>query len=250
MIGQKKDTNIDFNNITEDDAERLAILSFSVLCSFLSLVKTAYQVNVPDPDSRRQDKQHKENAPCFKVTLFFFKFTCVLFRILSLAFFFVYLRQWTMVLVVTAFFSNVIILFCVGASTTIIIILGAISIFVPNGYLLYNFAGTIHVDLIRSESKILFLTSTFVVNFIWMAGIIAVMVLAETSRLPDEHVISDQSTQYKFVMGMNIGLLVMGVLSFIMALVHWFASIAPLFEDPEDAMSLQLQSEQVLILSS
>ena len=96
----------------------------------------------------------------------------------------------------------------------------------------------------------MFLTSTFVVNFIWMTGTIAVRVLAETSRLPDEHVISDQSTQYKFVMGMNIGLLVMGVLSFIMALVHWFASIAPLFEDPEDAMSLQLQSEQVLILSS
>eukprot|EP00092_Neocalanus_flemingeri_P029066 GFUD01031553.1.p1 GENE.GFUD01031553.1~~GFUD01031553.1.p1 ORF type:complete len:480 (-),score=73.85 GFUD01031553.1:159-1598(-) len=242
MIGQKKDTNLDFNNITEDDAERLAILSFSVLCSFMSLVKTAYQVNVPDPDPRRQDKQHKENAPCFKFTLFLFKFTCVLFRILSLSFFFVYLRQWTMLLIFTAFVSNVIILFCVGASITIIIILGAISIFVPNGYLLYNFAGTIHVDLTRRESKILFLTSTFVVNFIWFAGIVGVIVLAETSRLPDEHIIADQSTQYKFVMGMDISLMVVGILSSILALVHWFTAIAPLFEDPEDAISLQIQS--------
>eukprot|EP00090_Calanus_glacialis_P016767 TRINITY_DN26239_c0_g1_i1.p1 TRINITY_DN26239_c0_g1~~TRINITY_DN26239_c0_g1_i1.p1 ORF type:complete len:478 (+),score=77.25 TRINITY_DN26239_c0_g1_i1:95-1528(+) len=234
MIGQKKDTNIDFNEITEDDAERLAILSFSVLCSFLSLVKTAYQVNVPDPDPRRRDKQYKKNAPCFKVTLFFFKLTCVLFRILSLSFFFVYLRQWTMLLVVTAFFSNVVILFCVEASITIIIILGAISIFVPNGYLLYNFAGTIHVDLTRSQSKILFLTSTFVVNFIWFAGIVGVIVLAEVYKLPDEHAITDQSTQYKFVMAMDIFLLIIGVLSSILALVHWYASIEKLFEDPEE----------------
>jgi len=233
MIGQKKD-DIDFNTLSEDDAERLAILSFSVICSFLSLAKTAYQVNVPDPDPRRRDKQHKKNAPCFKVTLFFFKFFCVLFRILSLSFFFVYLRQWTMLLVFTAFFSNVVILFCVEASVTIVIILGAISIFVPNGYLLYNFAGTIHVDLTRNESKIFFLTSTFVVNLIWFAGIIGVIVLAEVYRLPDEHAIEDQSTQYKFVMAMDIFLLIVGVLSSILALVHWYVSIEKLFEDPEE----------------
>jgi hypothetical protein len=234
MIGQKKDTNIDFSNITEDDAERLAILSFSVLCSFLSLVKTAYQVNVPDCDPRRKAKQNKKNAPYFKVSLFFFKFFCVLFRILSLSFFFVYLRQWTMLLIVTAFISNVVILFCVEASITIVIILGAISIFVPNGYLLYNFAGTIHVDLTRNQSKILFLASTFLVNCIWFAGIISVMVLAEVYKLPAEHAIKDELTQYKFVMAMDIFLLVMGILSSIMALVHWYANIEKLFEGPDE----------------
>jgi len=139
-----------------------------------------------------------------------------------------------MLLVFTAFFSNVVILFCVEASVTIVIILGAISIFVPNGYLLYNFAGTIHVDLTRNESKIFFLTSTFVVNLIWFAGIIGVIVLAEVYRLPDEHAIEDQSTQYKFVMAMDIFLLIVGVLSSILALVHWYVSIEKLFEDPEE----------------
>jgi len=234
MIGQKKDTNIDFNNITEDDAERLAILSFSVLCSFLSLVKTAYQVNVPDPDPRRKAKQNKKNAPYFRVSLFFFKFFTVLFRILSLSFFFVYLRGWTMLLIATAFISNVVILFCVETSITIVIILGAISIFVPNGYLLYNFAGTIHVDLTRTQSKILFLTSTFIVNFIWFAGIIGVIVLAEVYKLPAEHAIKDEMTQYKFVMAMDIFLMVTGVISSIMALVHWYVNVEKLFEGPEE----------------
>ena len=45
LTGQRKDTNIDFKDITEDDAERLAILSFSTLMSYLSLVKTAYAVS-------------------------------------------------------------------------------------------------------------------------------------------------------------------------------------------------------------
>ena len=82
LIGQKKDDNINWDEISEDDAERLAILSFSVLMSFISLVKTAVNVNIPDPDPRRQTKQYKENVPCFKVSLWFFTLTTVLFRLL------------------------------------------------------------------------------------------------------------------------------------------------------------------------
>merc|ERR1712176_1444798 len=103
-----------------------------------------------------------------------------------------------MILVVTAFLTNVLILFCVGASITIVLILGAISIFVPNGYLLYNFAGTIQVNLERRESKVYFLSSTLVVNLIWLVGVIAVAVLAEHDQLPAAHVIADKCTQYKF----------------------------------------------------
>ena len=51
----------------------------------------------------------------------------------SLSVFLVYLRLWTMILIGTAFLCNVIVLGCVGCSISIIIILGAISIFVPNG---------------------------------------------------------------------------------------------------------------------
>ena len=188
MVGHKRNTNIDFNNIRKEDATRLAILSLSILVSFISLVKTAVQVNVPDPDERRKDKQHKENVPHYKLSLIVFTFFCVLYRLLrlsvnptsnsvsnvsysSLAVFCVYLKQWTIILVVSAFISNVTVLWCVGTSITIVIILGAISIFVPNGYLLYNFAGTLAVDLDRKQSRILFLSFTLAVNIIWLLGI-------------------------------------------------------------------------------
>ena len=82
MVGHKRNTNIDFNNIRKEDATRLAILSLSILVSFISLVKTAVQVNVPDPDERRKDKQHKENVPHYKLSLIVFTFFCVLYRLL------------------------------------------------------------------------------------------------------------------------------------------------------------------------
>merc|ERR1719150_46230 len=125
-----------------------------------------------------------------------------------------------MLLIATAFISNVVILFCVETSITIVIILGAISIFVPNGYLLYNFAGTLLVDLSQHASKVLFLSSTLGVNIIWLLGNITIILLANYSSegLPGEHVIRDQETQYKFVMGMNIGLVTAGVLASVLAI--------------------------------
>ena len=68
-------------------------------------------------------------------------------------------------------------------------------------YLLYNFAGTLPVDLPKQGSKIFFLCSTILVNLVWMAGNIGTMLLAEYSELPGQHVIADMSTQYIFVMG-------------------------------------------------
>jgi len=244
LIGQKKDTNIDFNNITEDDAERLAILCFSILVSFISLTKTAVNVNIPDPDPRRQAKQYKHNVPywkcccckvsSFKISLSFFTFFCVIFRLLSLAVFLVYLRGYTMILVVTAFLSNVAVLAYVGTSISIIIILGAISIFVPNGYLLYNFAGTLPVDFPRRGSKAFYMCSTLVVNMIWLAGNVAVILLGIYSELPGQHVISDMETQHKFVNGMNIGLIICGTISSILGLIHWFCCIEKLFIEPQE----------------
>lgn len=52
---------------------------------------------------------------------------------LSLAFFLVYLRYWTLIFLITAFVYNMTVLCCVGTSISITFILGAISIFVPNG---------------------------------------------------------------------------------------------------------------------
>ena len=53
--------------------------------------------------------------------------------LLSLAFFLVYLRYWTLIFLITAFVYNMTVLCCVGTSISITFILGAISIFVPNG---------------------------------------------------------------------------------------------------------------------
>jgi len=234
LIGQKKDTNIDFNKIDYDDVERLIVLSISILISFISLVKTAYQVNVPDPDPRRRQKQDKKSSKWkFKITNGLFNTFCVLFRILSLSYLFVYLRQYTVIIIAAAFVSNIIVLSCIGASVTIVVILGTISIFVPNGYLLYNFAGTLTVDFTRRGSQIFFLSSSLIVNVIWMLGIGAVLGLAVNSKLPKEQIIGN-TDQYKFVIGMTIGLFIAGVISSICALIHWFISIERLFEPPED----------------
>ena len=253
LIGQRKDTNIDFSNITENDAERLAILCFSVLISFISLVKTAVNVNVPDPDERRQAKQYKQNVPSikmccvkvssFKISLIVFTFFCVLFRLLSLSVFLVYLRAWTLILILTAFLSNIIVLGCIGTSISLIIVLGAISIFVPNGYLLYNFAGTLLLDLSVQNTKNYFLSSTLMVNMIWMAGNTATILLAEYSELPGEHVIQDKSTQYKFVIGMNTGLLICGVISSILGVLHWYFCIRKLFDVPPEESEEEIEME-------
>ena len=76
--------------------------------------------------------------------------------------------------------------------------------------------------------------------------------LAEHDELPGEFVIKDKSTQYKFLVGkyfyvqlvmsrvhvsfpgMGIGLVSVGLISSILAIVHWFFCIRRLFRDPEE----------------
>ena len=48
-------------------------------------------------------------------------------------------------------------------------------------YLLYNFAGTLLVDLSQHASKVLFLSSTLGVNIIWLLGNITIILLANYS---------------------------------------------------------------------
>ena len=50
LIGQRKDKyglgdDLDWKNLSEDDAQRLAVLSFSIFMSYCSIVKTAYGVS-------------------------------------------------------------------------------------------------------------------------------------------------------------------------------------------------------------
>ena len=190
------------------------------------------QVNVPDPDPRRKQPQDKKCSKYrFKITNCLFTATCVFFRLLSLAYFFVYLRQYTIIIIAAAFISNAIVLYCVEASVTVLFFLGSISIFVPNGYLLYNFAGTFPVDFTRRGSMALFFGSTLIVNFIWLLGVASVQILGDPSvaMLPKEKLIGEVDQQ-EFVMAMTIILFTTGFLSSLLALIHWFVSIEKLFE--------------------
>ena len=63
--------------------------------------------------------------------------------------------------------------------------------------------------------------------------------------LPGEHVIRDQETQYKFVMGMNIGLVTAGVLASVLAIVHWYACVQKLFLEPETVAVEDSNSNEV-----
>ena len=144
-----------------------------------------------------------------------------------------------MILLFTAFVFNMIVLGCVGTELSITIILGTISIFVPNGYLLYNFAGTLLVDLPRRSSKVLFLASTLAVNIIWMLGNLAVVLLAELDDLPANYVIKNIHIHYHFVMGMNVALAAVGVISSMLGLIHWFCCIEKLFVEPEETVEME-----------
>ena len=48
LIGQRKDKygqeDLDFSDLSADDAQRLAVLSFSIFMSYCSIVRTAYGV--------------------------------------------------------------------------------------------------------------------------------------------------------------------------------------------------------------
>merc|ERR1719193_929145 len=240
MRGHKKGTNIDWDNIKEDDVERLLLLSASSFFSFISLVKTSYSVNIPDPDPRRTQLQCKENAKFYKLTLILFNFFCILYRIIGIAFFCVYIKKYTVILIITGFLVNLVALHRAGASPTISIILGAISLFVPNGYILYNFAGTLVVDFTRNGSMIVFLVSTIAPNIIWACGIVAVAIYTGTSGLSVDNFTRDPVTEYKFVVGMNISLGVVGIISTILGLIHWFLSVEKLFLPAPQEKSTEL----------
>ena len=57
------------------------------------------------------------------------------------------------VIVVACFGVNAFLLAREGASYNVTLLLGAVSIFMPNGYLLYNFAATFPVDFSFDSTK-------------------------------------------------------------------------------------------------
>ena len=89
---------------------RLAILCITIALSFISLTKTGYNVNVPDPEEQRKSPQNTKNVKRFWLTSIPFHFVCVLFRVGCLAYFCANLSYWTTVIILFTMLVNMLIL--------------------------------------------------------------------------------------------------------------------------------------------
>lgn len=205
--------------------------------SFISLTKTGFNVNVPDPDPNRRDKQYAQNVPRFWMTSIPFHFVCVLFRVTCLSYFFANLSLWTILIIGFTIIINMLILhYDAKATPTMTILLGLVSVFMPNGYLLYNFAATFDVNwTFNGTKKFLFfhmlsVTTEFCicVAVIWAGQVLQWAFVI--NNIPDNSVLNLEDVKE----GANGTLIGLGVLSLILAFVHWKYSIEPLYKDNEE----------------
>ena len=121
------------------------------------------------------------------------------------------------------------------ASPMMTILLGTLSVFLPNGYLLYNFAATFIVDFTYEQSKkflfyhMLAVTIEFClcIVVIWIGQVEAWPFV--TNNIPEQSVLTDVNFKY----GSNVALILLGAGSLFLALIHWKKSIAPLYGENE-----------------
>ena len=225
---------------------RLAILCITIILSFVSLAKTGYNVNVPDPDEKRKSQQNPQNVKRFWSTSLPFHFICVLFRVSCLAYFFAALSTWTVLIIVLTMIINFLILhYDAKVIPTMTLVLGVVSVFLPNGYLLFNFAGTFLVDMTYEGSwkfllfHMLAVTSGFLicVSVIW-AGEVSQWTFVE-ENIPTDSVLSQDEVKY----GLNLILFFLGGLSLVLCLVHWKRSVAPLYDSPVEEIAMEAKEE-------
>ncbi len=119
------------------------------------------------------------------------------------------------------------------------LLLGVVSIFMPNGYLLYNFAATFTVDLTYQASKTFITWHMVIINGLFSVCLVLISIWLElddnwlhrlTSRIEGgpENVLKSSA----FRAGMDAGLLVLGVTSLVLAWLHWRISVVPLYQQP------------------
>jgi len=221
-----------YEDLTSVEARRVFTLSVSVLLSFLSLAKTGYNVNKADPDPNRKAAQTKSNARFFTLTSVPFHLVCVLFRVSCLAYFFATFRYWTILVIFVGVGANICILeWVVGTSHTVSFLLGAVSLFMPNGYLLYNFAATFPVDFTFEGTRRFLLWHMAALTLSFLACITGVISAGLSdadwlaNNVPADSVLNDYDVQT----AMNVTLVVLGILSAAMCYVHWRVSIVPLY---------------------
>ena len=117
-------------------SDRITILAFSIFFSLASLVKTSVNVNRPDPDPKRTSPQNNSHPLRFVLTSLVFYLFCVLFRLCSIAYFFATIRQYTTIILFGTLIINMVVLYLNSESNYVVmILLGIVSVFGPNGYL-------------------------------------------------------------------------------------------------------------------
>ena len=116
--------------------DRIEILAFSIILSLASLIKTSVNVNRPDPDVKRTSPQNNNSPITFVLTSVLFHFFCVLFRLSAITFFFATIREYSTIVLVLTLAINVVLLYLNSESNyVVIVLLGVVSVFGPNGYL-------------------------------------------------------------------------------------------------------------------
>ena len=152
------------------------------------------------------------------------------------------------IILITMAINMLILHFGAGARPTITLLLGTISVFMPNGYLLYNFAATFPVDFTYAGTKNFLLRHMVVVTSVLVA-FIGVVWAAEVERwelvmknVPEGSVLADDNVKY----GMNASLMFLGGLSMMLCLVHWKRSINPLYNTNSDALAPNDEANAVL----
>jgi len=244
-----------FEDFESVDAGRLAILCITVALSFISLTKTGYNVNVPDPDEQRKSPQNTKNVKRFWLTSIPFHFITVLFRVGCLAYFCANLSNWAAVIILFTMMVNMLILhYDARASPMMTILLGTVSVFLPNGYLLYNFAATFLCDFTFDQSKkyLFFHMLAVTTEFCLCVGIIWIGQVQEWSfiveNIPSNSVLQGYDGNAKY--GFNVVLILLGATSLLLALIHWKHSIVPLYDsdnvikNPEDEKEEQIELEE------
>ena len=205
-------------------------------------------MNVPDPDEKRKSQQNPQNVKRFWSTSLPFHFICVLFRVSCLAYFFAALSTWTVLIIVLTMIINFLILhYDAKVIPTMTLVLGVVSVFLPNGYLLFNFAGTFLVDMTYEGSwkfllfHMLAVTSGFLicVSVIW-AGEVSQWTFVE-ENIPTDSVLSQDEVKY----GLNLILFFLGGLSLVLCLVHWKRSVAPLYDSPVEEIAMEAKEEEI-----
>ena len=110
-----------------------------------------------------------------------------------------------------------------------IFIAGTVSLFMPNGYLLYNFAATFLVDMTFIQTRMFFVLNILLVNVSYFILLFITndrIVDLNLNFIPPESILSD----HKILSHFAHSLFGVGLLSMVFAILHWKLSISPLYE--------------------